>query len=98
MFLCQRLPADGTILAPLVGSAFPQLNSCNAAGHVLLANYCVEFFQMLQCRENPEQFSIGCYRSGQIVKLRRILNRAPSLYVRSGREFKDSIYGFVRNV
>jgi hypothetical protein len=34
----------------------PQLNLGNAAGHVMLTDYCAEFFTVLQCPKNPERF------------------------------------------
>jgi len=81
----------------MLDQPLPQLNLRNAAGQVMLTDYCVEFFTVLQCCKNPERFSVSCYRSRQIVKLRRISNRPPSSNVRIGRQFKDSIYAFVRN-
>ncbi len=59
MFLCHRLPADGTILTPHGGSAFSSTKRCNAGGHVKLTDHCVEFFP-----EKRERFSVGCNRSG----------------------------------
>jgi hypothetical protein len=64
LFLCHRLPTDGTIFTPHIGSAFSSTNRCNAGGHVTLTDHGVEFFTMLQCGEKRERFSVGCYRSG----------------------------------
>src|SRR6267378_3419479 len=60
MFLCHRLPADGTILTPHIGSAFPQLARCNVGEHVILTDHCVEFFPLLKCCEKRERFSVSC--------------------------------------
>jgi hypothetical protein len=64
MFLCQRLPTDGTIFTPHIGSAFSSTKRCNAGGHVTLSDHFVEFFPRLKCCEKRERFSVGCYRSG----------------------------------
>src|SRR6266403_1324182 len=94
MFLCHRLPADGTILAPHIGPAFPQLTRCKVGGHVMQIHNVVEFFQLLQCCEKRQRFPVGCYRPGEIMKLRRILRCQPSSYVRIRREFQDSFDAF----
>ena len=57
---------------------------------------CAEFFPLLQCCEKREHSSVCRYRSGQLVKLRRVLNRPPPLYVRIRREFEYSFNAHVR--
>jgi hypothetical protein len=75
---------------------FSELTGRSEGGRVELIDHCVEFFPPLKRGEKRERFSVGCYRSGQLVKLRRILNSAPSSYVRICREFEDSVYDLVR--
>ena len=64
MFLCHRLPADRTILAPHTGPAFSSTNRLRAGGNVKLIDHGVEFFQLLHCCEKLERFSISGYRPG----------------------------------
>ena len=64
MFLCHRLPADGTILTPHTGPAFCSTNRLRAGGNVKLIDHGVEFFQLLHCCEKLERFSISGYRPG----------------------------------
>jgi hypothetical protein len=64
----------------MLDQPFPQLNLRNAAGHVMLTDYCVEFFTVLQCCKNPERFSVSCYRSRWIVKLHRT-SKLPPVFV-----------------
>jgi len=51
IFLCHRLPADGTILAPHVGPAFPSTNRLRPGGHVKQIDHGVELFPLSQCSE-----------------------------------------------
>ncbi len=64
MFLCHRLPADGTILTPHTGPAFSSTNRLRASGNVKLIDHGVEFFQLLHGSEKLERFSISGYRPG----------------------------------
>jgi hypothetical protein len=80
-----------------------QLQTGRAAFATQAATSCcpfisAEFFPLLQSCEKRERSSIGCYRSGQILKLRRTLNRPPSSYVRIRREFEYSFNAFVREI
>ena len=86
----------GQFLRHMLGQAFPQLTRCNGDGNVALIDHSVEFFALLKRGEKRKRFSVGCYRSSQLVKLRRILDRPPSSDVRLRREFENSFYGFVR--
>ena len=63
-FLCQRLPADGTIFTPHLGPAFPSTNRLGAGGHLKQIDHGVEFFQFLHCCEKLERFSVGRDRPG----------------------------------
>src|SRR6266852_3022690 len=63
IFLCHRLPAGGTILAPHVGPPFPSTNRLRAGGHVKLIDHGVELFPPLKCCEKRERFPVGCNRS-----------------------------------
>jgi hypothetical protein len=64
MFPCQRLPADGTIFTPHIGSAFSSTNQLRAGGNVKLVDHGVEFFQLLHCCEKLERFSVAGYLPG----------------------------------
>ncbi len=64
IFLCHRLPADGTIFAPHIGPAFLSTNRLRAGGHVKLIDHGVKLFLPLQCCEQRERFPVGGNRSG----------------------------------
>src|SRR5437868_9047060 len=95
MFLCHGLPADGTILTPHTKTASSSTNRLQASGYAALADQREEFFALLKLSEDRERFSVGCYRSGQLVEFRRTLNRHSSLDVRVRREFNDLFYGLI---
>ena len=71
-------------------------NLCNSGGHAVLANDCVEFLALLKGCEEGERFAVGCYRSTEFVKLRRILKSPAPSYVRIRRQFDDSFYDLAR--
>src|SRR6266850_618913 len=64
IFLCHRLPADGAVLTPHIGPAFPQLTRRTASGRVLGIDHHVEFFHLFECSKKSERFPVGCYRPG----------------------------------
>src|SRR6266566_1542277 len=74
----------------------PSVNRRNIFGKLALTEYQVEFFPLSKRREKCEHFAVGCYRSRQAVKRRRVLTDFASLYVRIRRKFENSLYDFVR--
>jgi hypothetical protein len=63
-------------------------------GIFILTDHFVEFFPPFERGQEYERFAVGCYRSGQFVKRRRVFGDLASLYVRIRRKFKDSLYDF----
>src|SRR6266404_7141148 len=64
IFLGHRLPANGTIFAPHLGTTFPSLTCGNAGRQVVLTEHCVEFFELLQDCEKRQRLPVGGYRPG----------------------------------
>jgi len=74
---------------------FSSANRLQASGYAAFTDQREKLFALLKLCEDRERFSVGCYRSGQLVEFRRTLNRHSSLDVRVRREFDDLFYGLI---
>jgi hypothetical protein len=63
------------LIGPLVFSY------CNPLGKLALTDSCVEFVSLLNCCENRECFTVGGYRSRQIVEWRGVFGSCTSCYL-----------------
>ena len=98
VFLGQCLPADRTISSPHIESTFSSTYTVQRGWAFIRTDPCVRFFLLLKSGEKRQRLSAGRDLLGQLIKLRRVLGRAPSSDVRIYREFENLFYAFVREL